>query len=123
MKKILYSILLAGLFSCEKEIPEQKIDFTIDALNNSISTGSNFPVNITLVSTMPTQGIKIGSIAVNQITNSTLPQASPFSSKITKNTLLISNLPQQQWCNVTITVTSNNNISNTSSKSFTVIYK
>ena len=123
MKKILYSILLAGLFSCEKEIPEQKIDFTIDALNNSISTGSNFPVNITLVSTMPTQGIKIGSIAVNQITNSPLPQASPFSSKITKNTLLISNLPQQQWCNVTITVTSNNNISNTNSKSFTVIYK
>jgi hypothetical protein len=123
MKKILYSILLAGLFSCEKEIPEQKIDFTIDALNNSISTGSNFPVNITLVSTMPTQGIKIESIAVNQITNSPLPQAAPLSTKISKNTLIISNLPQQQWCNVTITVISNNNISNKSSKSFTVIYK
>lgn len=111
------------MISCNKEVQEQKIDFTIDASNNSISTGSDFPVNIMLVSNMPTQGIKIGSIVLNQITNSPLPQASDFISKVSKNTLLISNLPQQQWCNVTITVTSNNNATNTSSKNFTVIYK
>jgi hypothetical protein len=123
MKKIGYIFILFSMLSCDKEIPEQKIDFTIDALNNSISTGSNFPVIVTLISNIPTQGIKIESVVINQVTNLPLPQASPFSTKISKNTIVLSNLPQQQWCNVTIKVTSNNNVSNFSSKDFTVIYK
>jgi len=123
MKKLLYTILLVGLFSCKKEAPEQKIVFTIDAVNNSTATGSNFPVAVTLTSAMPSQGIKIESTTVNQTTGSTLPQGAPYSTTSAKNTIVISGLPQQQWCNVTIKVTSNNTSTNTDSQSFTVVYK
>ena len=123
MKKILYTILLVGLFSCKKVAPEQKIVFTIDAANNSIATGTNFPVAITLTSAMPSQGIKIEATTVNQTTGTNLPQGAPYSTTSAKNTIVISGLPQQQWCNVTIKVTSNNTSTNTDSQSFTVVYK
>jgi hypothetical protein len=123
MKNILYTILLVGVFSCTKAVPEQKIVFTIDAVNNSIATGTNFPVLVTLTSTMPSKGIKIETTTVNQVSGSTLPQGAPFSNTSAKNTIVISNLPQQQWCKVTIKVTSNNTSTNTDSQSFTVVYK
>jgi hypothetical protein len=123
MKKLLYTILLVGLFSCEKAAPEQKIVFTMDAVNNSTATGTNFPVSITLTSAMPPQGIKIEATTVNQSTGIALPQGAPFSTSSAKNTIVISGLPQQQWCNVTIKVTSNNTSTNTDSQSFTVVYK
>jgi hypothetical protein len=123
MKKLLYTILLVGLFSCEKAAPEQKIVFTIDAVNNSTATGTNFPVAITLTSAMPSQGIKIEATTVNQGTGIALPQGAPFSTKSAKNTIVISGLPQQQWCSVTVKVTSNNTATNTDSKVFTVVYK
>jgi hypothetical protein len=123
MKNILYTILLVGVFSCTKAVPEQKIVFTIDAVNNSIATGTNFPVLVTLTSTMPPKGIKIETTTVNQVSGSTLPQGAPFSNTSAKNTIVISSLPQQQWCKVTIKVTSNNTSTNTDSQSFTVVYK
>jgi len=123
MKKILYTILLVGLFSCEKAAPEQKIVFTMDAVNNSTATGTNFPVTVTLTSAMPSQGIKIEATTVNQGTGATLPQGALYSTTSAKNTIVISGLPQQQWCNVTIKVTSNNTSTNTDSQSFTVVYK
>jgi hypothetical protein len=123
MKKLLYTILLVGLFSCEKAAPEQKIVFTMDAVNNSTATGTNFPVAITLTSAMPPQGIKIEATTVNQSSGIALPQGAPFSTSTAKNTIVISGLPQQQWCNVTIKVTSNNTSTNTDSQSFTVVYK
>ena len=123
MKNILYTILLVGVFSCTKAVPEQKIVFTIDAVNNSIATGTNFPVLVTLTSTMPSKGIKIETTTVNQVSGSTLPQGAPFSNTSAKNTIVISSLPQQQWCKVTIKVTSNNTSTNTDSQSFTVVYK
>ena len=123
MKNILYTVLLVGVFSCTKAVPEQKIVFTIDAVNNSIATGTNFPVLVTLTSTMPSKGIKIETTTVNQVSGSTLPQGAPFSNTSAKNTIVISSLPQQQWCKVTIKVTSNNTSTNTDSQSFTVVYK
>ena len=123
MKKLLYTILLVGFFSCEKAAPEQKIVFTMDAVNNSTATGTNFPVAITLTSAMPSQGIKIEATTVNQSSGMALPQGAPFSTASAKNTIVISGLPQQQWCNVTIKVTSNNTSTNTDSQSFTVVYK
>jgi hypothetical protein len=123
MKNLFYTILLVGIFSCKKEAPEQKIVFTIDAVNNSIATGANFPAAITLTSAMPSKGIKIEVTTVNQLTRSTLPQGAPFSTSNIKSTIVISGLPQQQLCNVTIKVTSNNTSTNTDSQSFTVVYK
>jgi hypothetical protein len=123
MKNLLYTILVVGLFSCEKTAPEQNIVFTMDAVNNSTATGTNFPVAITLTSAMPSQGIKIEVTTVNQTSGKTLPQGSPYSTKSAKNTIVISGLPQQQWCNVTIKVTSNNTSTNTDSQSFTLVYK
>ncbi len=123
MKKLLYTLLILGLFSCEKAAPEQNIVFTMDATNNSIATGNSFPVAITLTSAMPSQGIKIEATTVNQVSTSTLPQGAPYSTTSAKNTIVISSLPQQQWCTVTIKVTSNNTSTNTATQSFTVIYK
>lgn len=123
MKNLLYIILLVGLFSCEKVEPEQKIVFTMDAVNNSIATGSNFPVAVTLTSAMPSQGIKIEAITVTHGGGTSLPQGAPFSTKNAKNTIVISGLPQQQFCTCTIKVTSNNSSANSDIKIFTVIYK
>jgi len=123
MKNLLYTILLFGIFSCEKAAPEQKIVFTMDAVNNSTATGSNFPVVVTLTSAMPSQGIKIEATTVNQTSGIALPQGAPFSTNSAKNTIVISGLSQQQGCNVTIKVTSNNTSTNTDSQSFTVVYK
>jgi hypothetical protein len=123
MKKLLYTVLLLGLFSCKKEASEQKIEFTIDAVNNSIATGSNFPVAVTLTSAMPSQGIKIEAITVTHGGGTSLPQGAPFSTKNAKNTIVISGLPQQQFCTCTIKVTSNNSSANSDIKIFTVIYK
>jgi hypothetical protein len=95
----------------------------MDAVNNSTATGTNFPVAITLTSAMPPQGIKIEATTVNQSSGIALPQGAPFSTSSAKNTIVISGLPQQQWCNVTIKVTSNNTSTNTDSQSFTVVYK
>jgi len=123
MKNILYVILIAVFFSCKKAAPEQKIKFTMDAVNNSIATGVNFPVTVTLISAMPSKGIKIEATTVNQASGSTLPQGAPYSTTSAKNTIIISGLPQQQYCTVTIKVTSNNTSTNTDTQSFTVVYK
>ena len=123
MKKLLYTVLLLGLFSCKKEATEQKIEFTIDAVNNSIATGSNFPVAVTLTSAMPSQGIRIEAITVPHGGGTSLPQGAPFSTKNAKNTIVISGLPQQQFCSCTIKVTSNNSSANSDIQIFTVIYK
>ena len=123
MKNLLYTILLVGLFSCEKAAPEQKIVFTMDAVNNSTATGTNFPVAITLTSAMPSQGIKIEATTVIQGSGTILPQGAPYNTKGVKNTIVISGLPQQQYCTVTIKVTSNNTITNSDSQSFMVVSK
>jgi len=123
MKKILYTILFLGLFSCTKDPLEQKIVFTIDAVNNSIAMGNNFPVAVTLTSAMPSQGIKIEATTVTQGSGTTLPQGAPYDTKSAKNTIVISGLPQQQYCTVIIKVTSNNTSTNSDSQSFTVVYK
>lgn len=122
MKKIIFIIMVA-FFSCKKSTPEQKIQFTIDAVNNSVSTGSDFPVAVTLTSAMPSQGISIELSSINQTINAPLPQGAPYSTKNDKNTMVVSNLPRQQWCSVTVKVTSNNTATNTDSKVFTVVYK
>lgn len=122
MKYFLLFFMISFL-SCKKKKPEQNIQFTIDAVNNSISSGSDFPVIVTLISAMPSQGISIDLNTLNQITNVVLPQGSPYSTKNVKNSMIISNLPRQQWCLVTVKVTSNNNANNSDTKTFTVIYK
>jgi hypothetical protein len=122
MKKIIF-IIVVTFFSCKKSTPEQKIQFTIDAANNSVSTGSDFPVAVTLTSAMPSQGISIELSSINQTTNAPLTQGAPYSTKNDKNTMVVSNLPRQQWCSVTVKVTSNNTATNTDSKVFTVVYK
>jgi hypothetical protein len=123
MKKLFYTILFLGLFSCKKEAPEQKIVFTIDAASNSIATGTNFPVAVTLTSAMPSQGINIEATTVTQGSGIVLPQGAPYSTKIANNSIVISGLPQQQYCTVKIKVTSNNTRTNSDSLSFSVVYK
>lgn len=82
MKKLLYTILFLSLFSCKKEAPEQKIEFTIDAVNKGIATGSNFPVAVTLTSAMPSQCIKIEAITVTHGGSTSLPQGPLIALKV-----------------------------------------
>jgi hypothetical protein len=123
MKKLLYTVLFLGLFSCKKDTPEQKIVFTIDAVNNSIATGSNFPIAVTLTSAMPSQGINIEATTVTQGSGTILPKGAPYNTKSAKNTIVLSGLPQQQYCTVTIKVTSNNTSTNSDIQIFTLVYK
>jgi hypothetical protein len=101
---------------------EQPIAFTIDATNNSVSTSSNFTVNLTLTSTMPAAGIKIEITTTDQV-SSAIVQNQTITSNSSKNLLLINNLVQQHWSNVTIKVISASNNNNSSTQTFTVVYK
>ncbi|MEI6586747.1 MAG: hypothetical protein WCL56_11710 [Sediminibacterium sp.] len=131
----LLTICVIALFGCSKSSgggtptptptptpQEQAIAFTIDAINNSVSTSSNFGVNLTLTSTMPSSGIKIDITTTDQITSAVVQNQS-FTSSLAKNTLTVATLIQQHWNNVTIKVSSVANSSNSSSQSFTVVYK
>ncbi len=101
---------------------EQPIAFTIDATNNSVSTSSNFAVNLTLNSTMPTAGIKIDITTTDQV-SSAVVQNQTITSNLSKNLLTVTNMVQQHWNNVTIKVTSASNNNNNSTQTFTVVYK
>jgi len=134
MKKYFNLILIITVlgFGCSKsgngggstnQAPqEQPIAYTIDATNNSVSTSSNFAVNLTLTSTMPTAGIEIRITTTDQVTNAVVQNQS-ITSNSSKNLLLVTNLVQQHWNNVSIKVISVANNNNNSTQTFTVVYK
>lgn len=112
----------AGGGSSNQSPQESPIAFTIDATNNSVSSSSSFPVNLSLTSTMPAAGIKIEITTIDQVTNA-IVQNQTITSNLTKNLLTIANLVQQHWNNVNIKVTSASNNNNNSTQTFTVVYK
>lgn len=102
---------------------EQEISFSLNANDNIISPANNFPVNVILNSTMPGKGIRISASLMQQSNNNTISQNPSINSTANSNGITIINLPEQQWCQATVTVTSIDKPSNSSSKSFTVVYK
>lgn len=126
------SIIALLSFGCSKsndgggtsnQAPQEKpIAFTIDATNNSVSTSSNFAVNLSLTSTMPAAGIKIEITTIDQVTNA-IVQNQTITSNLSKNLLTVTNMVQQHWNNVNIKVTSASNNNNNSTQTFTVVYK
>jgi len=103
---------------------EPPILFTIDASNASVSTSSSFNVNVILNSAMPSSlGIKIELIVIDQTNSVSIIQNPPLVSNTAKNSFTLINMPQQHWCLATIKVSSVATPTNTSSQSFTVVYK
>ena len=131
MKKIfIFCIIILILHSCRKSgggfipKPEPNIVFSIDASNASVSVSNSFVVNVVLTSAMPSsQGIKIESSLVDQTNNSPLTQNPSVTSQVAKNTIRVINIVQQHWCMATIKVSSFATPTNSSSQSFTVVYK
>lgn len=131
MKKVFVLLGLATLVSCGKSgggggpvsPQESPVSFTLSATNQSVSLSGSFPVTVTLTSAMPEQGIRITTALVDQSTNLALPQGSPLESKATANQVSLTGLPEQHWCLATVTVTSVATATNSSSQSFTVVYK
>jgi len=140
MKKIFFiiPILIGSIISCSKSTgsdgttnpttptapTETPVAFTINASNNSVSLTNGFAVTATLTSIMPSsKGITIETTLVNQSTSANIAQSAAITSTSATNNLQLINLPQQQWCTATIKVSSVATPSNSTSQSFTVVYK
>ncbi len=128
-------ILIASFISCSKSSDaggstptpppvETPVAFTISATNNSVSLTNGFAVTATLSSTMPSsRGITIETTLVDQNTSATIAQNAAVTGTAAANNLQLINLPQQHWCTATIKVSSVATPSNSTSQSFTVVYK
>ena len=138
MKKIIafLPILIGSFISCSKSSDaggsttptpppvETPVAFTISATNNSVSLTNGFAVTATLSSTMPSsRGITIETTLVDQNTSATIAQNAAVTGTAAANNLQLINLPQQHWCTATIKVSSVATPSNSTSQSFTVVYK
>jgi hypothetical protein len=140
MKKIIafLPILVGSFISCSKSSDggggttptppttpaETAIAFTINASNNSVSLTNGYAVTATLTSIMPSsKGITIETTLVDQSNSSNIAQSAAVTSTSAVNNLQFINLPQQHWCTATVKVSSVATPSNSSSQSFTVVYK
>jgi hypothetical protein len=139
MKKIFFiTILIGSIISCSKSSDgggttnpttpatpvETPVAFTINASNNSVSLTNGFAVTATLTSIMPSsKGITIETTLVDQSASANIAQSAAITSTSATNNLQLINLPQQQWCTATVKVSSAATPSNSSSQSFTVVYK
>ncbi len=137
MKKLFFilPIVIGSIISCSKSsdgggstptppAAETPVAFTINASNNSVSLTNGFAVTATLTSIMPSsKGITIETTLVNQTTSSNIAQSAAVTSTSAVNNLQLVNLPQQHWCTATIKVSSVATPSNSSTQSFTVVYK
>jgi len=139
MKKIFFiTILIGSIISCSKSSDgggttnpttpttpaETPVAFTINASNNSVSLTNGFAVTATLTSIMPSsKGITIETTLVDQSTSANIAQAAAITTSSATNNLQLVNLPQQHWCTATVKVSSVATPSNSSSQSFTIVYK
>ena len=138
MKKIIIilPIVIGSIISCSKSSgggstptplttpTETPVAFTINAANNSVSLTNGFAVTATLSSTMPSsKGILIETSLLDQNTSANIAQSAAITSTGAANNLQLVNLPQQHWCTATIKVSSVATPSNSTSQSFTVVYK
>jgi len=85
---------------------------------------NGFAVTATLTSIMPSsKGITIETTLVDQSTSANIAQTAAITTSSATNNLQLVNLPQQHWCTATVKVSSVATPSNSSSQSFTVVYK
>ncbi len=127
--KYLYVILLLIITSiaCSKgggEPPEPNIVFDLDAAAINNALGSSFGFNVTLTSAIPsTSGIRIEVTAAEEGSGSSITQNAAIVSTIAKTSATVIGLPIQKFVIVTVKVTSVKTSTNTSTKTFRVVYK
>jgi len=114
------------MFSCTKgpaKEVEEPIKYETDALDVNISNADKFIFIAKLLSTMPSNGIKLSITAKEEVSGSDIGQDAPFVSKGPQSALNVKGLPKQKWVIATIRVCSAKDTTNCVSKSFRVVYK
>jgi hypothetical protein len=114
------------LYSCKKgpaKEVEEAIRFETDATDQNISNADKFIFTAKLLSTMPSNGIKLSITAKEEVSGSDIGQDAPFVSKGAQTALNVKGLPKQKWVVATIKVCSAKDTANCVSKSFRVVYK
>ncbi|HJS53225.1 MAG TPA: hypothetical protein VJ765_01740 [Chitinophagaceae bacterium] len=107
----------------DKEVPEENLRVTTDAVNNSEIPGATYDFNLTVESVMPRNGVGISINVVGESDNrnySPVPDIETFNKT---TTIHLSGLPLQQYSLVGIRVTSKTKNTNTVTLSFRVIRK
>jgi hypothetical protein len=68
-------------------------------------------------------GISVVATVLSQATSASIPQNNAVTSTTAVNNIQLINLPRQQWCTVTIKVSSVATPTNSASRTFDVVYK
>lgn len=122
--KYLFVIAVLLLYSCQKEEVEESLNFDIDASAVVINPSNTYDFNVILKSKMPQAGISIEITAVEEVSGQVvLPQVPLLTTTQNTTKTLVKSLPRQKWVLVTVKVTSIKVNTNTSFKTFRVIYK
>jgi hypothetical protein len=114
------------LYSCNKgpvKEVEEPIRYETDALDVNISNADKFVFTAKLLSTMPSNGIKLSITAKEEVSGSDIGQDAPLVSKGAQTALNVKGLPKQKWVIATIKVSSAKDTANFVTKSFRVVYK
>lgn len=132
MKKVLYlaylfcltSLILAG--NCNKNggggNNEPQLDVELSPAANSNQNpapGPDFPLTVTIKSTMPSGGVKIDVVARQDVAGSTPFFTQSINSTTSVNNFNITNSPRNVSLRVEVTVTSLSNSSNKFTGSYT----
>jgi len=133
MKGFYISILIFLLMvteSCVKKnnppgpTTEPSIVFSVNASATNTSLAATFPVTVSLNSALPSpSGISVVATVLSQATSASIPQNNAVTSTTAVNNIQLINLPRQQWCTVTIKVSSVATPTNSASRTFDVVYK
>lgn len=129
MRATLLSVLAAlmitsGLVSCSGKggsTPETPLAVTTTppvGSDQAPAPGPTFPLTVTITSTIPPGGVTIAVTAYVDGSPSTPFFTSTISSTTSVNNFTITSTPSQQTCDVSVTVTSKSQSSNTWSGSY-----
>ena len=132
MKKVLYlfymfcftSLILAG--NCNKgggggnNEPQLNVELNPAASSNQApAPGPEFPLTVTIKSTLPSSGVKIDVVARQDVAGSTPFFTQSINSTTAVNTFNITNSPRNVTLRAEVTVTSLSNSSNKFTGSYT----
>ena len=133
MKKVLYlfymfcltSLILAG--NCNKggggggnNEPQLNVELNpASSSNQAPAPGPDFPLTVTIKSTLPSSGVKIDVVARQDVAGSTPFFTQSINSTTSVNTFNITNSPRNVTLRVEVTVTSLSSSSNKFTGSYT----
>ena len=124
---ILLTVILL-LESCGSKSPtppptEQPIAFTHNAGNNVLNPSPSLNFAVTLTSPMPSGGIKVEVSTKEEASGNAVGTNSSVNGTSATVNAIVSALPRQLWCIVTVKVSSVSTASNNATQTFRIVYK